>query len=145
MDIRGITKADYDHLVMVLDRWWGGPSGQHAHPMFLYELGEYALVAEERGEIVGFLLGFITRGGAPTGYIHLVGIHPEHRRHGVGKALYDRFMKTCEATGVRRLKTISAVGYEGPLAFHRALGFDAHEDPDYAGPGRGRVVFTKDL
>lgn len=145
MEVRGITKADYDYLVMVLDRWWGGPSGQHAHPTFFYELGEYALVAEEAGEVVGFLLGFITRGEQPTGYIHLVGIHPEFRRRGVGKGLYSRFTETCRSAGVSRLKTISAVGYEGPLAFHRALGFEIREDPDYAGPGRARVVFTKDL
>jgi GNAT superfamily N-acetyltransferase len=145
MDIRGITKADYDYLVTVLDRWWGGPSGQHAHPMFFYELGDYALVAERSGEMLGFLLGFITRGESPTGYIHLVGIHPDYRRRGVGKGLYERFMETCTNAGVKRLKTISAVGYEGPLAFHRALGFETIEDPNYAGPGRGRVVFIKDL
>jgi GNAT superfamily N-acetyltransferase len=145
MDIRGITKADYDHLVTVLDRWWGGPSGQHAHPMFFYELGEYALVAERNGEMVGFLLGFITRGNPPTGYIHLVGIHPDYRRRGVGKGLYERFTQTCQDAGVKRLKTISAVGYDSPLAFHRALGFETIEDPSYAGPGRARVVFIKDL
>jgi GNAT superfamily N-acetyltransferase len=145
MEIRGITKADYDNLVSVLDRWWGGPSGQHAHPMFFYELGEYALVAEQDGQMVGFLLGFITRGPEPTGYIHLVGIHPDYRRRGVGKALYEAFIRTCCDAGAHRLKTISAVGYESSLAFHKALGFETHEDANYAGPRRARVVFTKQL
>ena len=45
--IRGITKSDFDYIVSVLDRWWGGPSSERAHPVFFYELGEQALIAEE--------------------------------------------------------------------------------------------------
>lgn len=145
LHIRGLKKADYDHLVSVLDRWWGGPAGQHAHPMFHYEFGEHALVAEHEGEIVGFLLGFMTHGDAPLGYIHLVGIHPDFRRRGVGKALYERFTNRCIDRGARRIKTIAAVGAEGQIEFHEALGFTAEQVDGYAGPGRARVVFTRDL
>ena len=145
MKIRGITKADFDYLVAVLDRWWGGPGGQKAHPMFFYEFGEQALVAERDGEVVGFLLGCLAPTRPPTGYVHLVGIHPDHRRRAVGKLLYEHFTDRCRAAGVKRLKAIAAVGHEGPLAFHEALGFTARHEPDYAGPGRARMVFTKDL
>ncbi|WP_413253915.1 hypothetical protein [Streptomyces canus] len=31
------------------------------------------------------------------------------------------------------------------IAFHRSLGFDARVMEDYDGPGRPRVVFTRDL
>jgi GNAT superfamily N-acetyltransferase len=128
MQIRGLTKRDFDVIASVLDRWWGGPSRELAHPMFFYELGSEALVAEEDGELIGFLLGFHAEpypgdgSGEPIAYVHLVGIHPEPRRHGVGKRLY-----------------------EGSVDFHRALGFTVVEDPDYAGPGRARIVFTKTL
>ncbi len=140
--IRGIRKADFDFLVRELDRWWGGPSGQRAHPIFFYEFGEHALIAEQDGQVVGFLLGFIT---VDLGYVHLVGIEPEHRRMGVGQALYQRFEERCRAAGVRRIKAIAAIGNEGSVAFHRALGFEVRQEADYAGPGRGRVVFTKSL
>lgn len=143
--IRGLEKPDFDHLVSVLDRWWGGPAGQHAHPVFYYELGEHARVAEYDGEIVGFLLGFITGGSEPVGYIHLVGIHPDHRRRGVGKVLYESFIARCAEAGVHRLKTIAATGAEGQLDFHESLGFTAEVVEDYAGPGRARVVFTRAL
>jgi ribosomal protein S18 acetylase RimI-like enzyme len=145
MLIRGIKKSDYDYIVAVLDRWWGGPSGERAHPIFFYELGEQALIAEENGEVAGFLLGFVAPTTPPIAYVHLVGIHPDHRRRGVGKDLYEQFMDRARAAGAHRLKAITTVGNEGSIRFHEALGFTPREDPDYAGPGRSRVVFTKEL
>lgn len=143
--IRGITKSDFDYIVSVLDRWWGGPSSERAHPIFFYELGERALIAEENGEVVGFLLGFVSYNDPPTAYIHLVGINPDQRRLGVGKELYERFAERASKDGVRRLKAITPVGNEGSVRFHEALGFAVTVEPDYAGKGRSRVVFTKNI
>jgi len=145
LEIRRLTKSDFDYLVSVLDRWWGGPAGQRALPVFLYELGQHALVADDGGEVVGFLLGFLTPASPPTGYVHLVGIHPECRRRGVGQELYRVFADRCLDAGATSLKAIASVGDEGSVAFHRALGFDVEEVRDYAGPGRGRLVFRKPL
>lgn len=151
MQIRGITKQDFDHVVSVLDRWWGGPSREQAHPIFFYELGEHALIADDGGEVIGFLLGFVSAGGpADAGggrvaYVHLVGIHPDHRRRGVGKRLYEVFLERAKQAGAERAKAITNVGNEGSIEFHRALGFEVLEDADYAGPSRPRVVFTKPL
>jgi GNAT superfamily N-acetyltransferase len=145
MTPRPITKADFDQIVLVIDRWWGGPISTIAHPIFFYELGEHALVVEEQGEMIGFLLGFITHGEVRTGYVHLVGIHPDHRRRGVGRLLYAAFTDACRAAGSERMKAITTLGNEGSKAFHLALGWDARDVDDYAGTGRRRVVFTKDL
>ncbi|MBX3251309.1 MAG: GNAT family N-acetyltransferase [Myxococcales bacterium] len=144
MKIRGIEKADYDYIVSVLDRWWGGPAGQRAHPYFFYELGDFALVAEDEGKVVGFLLGFITPDKA-TGYVHLVGIDPDHRRRRVGHRLYERFEARCRDEGVSRLKAIAAVGNDASAHFHQAIGFSVEEVAHYAGPRRDRLVFTKSL
>jgi ribosomal protein S18 acetylase RimI-like enzyme len=143
--IRGITKADFDHIVSVLDRWWGGPAGERAHPVFFYELGDEALIAEEDGEVVGFLLGFVAPSEPKTAYVHLSGIHPEHRRQGVGKKLYQAFLSRAKAAGVTRAKAITTVGNEASRRFHEAMGFTVTTDPDYAGPRRSRVVFEKTL
>jgi GNAT superfamily N-acetyltransferase len=146
MKIRGITKTDYDYIVSVLDRWWGGPSGERAHPIFFYELGDQALIAEtEEGETIGFLLGFLAPTTPVTGYIHLVGIHPDQRRQGVGQKLYQHFTERCRAAGAKRLKAITIPGDDVSVTFHQALGFSVREDGDYAGRGRGRIVFVRDL
>ncbi len=151
MRIREITKADYDFVVSVLDRWWGGPSRELAHPLFYYELGREALIAEMDGEVAGFLFGFHAQSHDPpeparvVAYIHMVGIHPDYRRRGVGKHLYEKFLERARAAGAVRLKAITNVGNEGSIEFHRAMGFEVFEDPDYAGTSRARIVFTKEI
>jgi GNAT superfamily N-acetyltransferase len=149
MNVRRITKADFDRIVEVIDHWWGGPIGTFAHPIFFYELGDQALVVEQGSEMIGFLLGFTMQtkgaGAAKTGYVHLVGIHPDHRRRGVGRLLYDRFTEECRAGGCVRMKAITTPGNEGSIRFHVALGWNVLEVDDYAGPGRRRIVFTRPL
>jgi GNAT superfamily N-acetyltransferase len=155
MHVRRITKGDFDRIVEVIDHWWGGPIGTFAHPIFFYELGDHALVVEQGSEVIGFLLGFlvphapqvaVTQGDlSRIGYVHLVGIHPEYRRRGVGRLLYDRFTEDCRAVRCVRMKAITTPGNEGSIRFHVALGWNVQEVDDYAGPGRRRIVFTKPL
>ena len=97
MITRPLGKQDYDHIVQIIDRWWGGPTTALAHPIFFYELGGLARVVEHDGILVGFLLGFVAPGPPKTGYVHLVGIHPDYRRRGVGKVLYQTFEEDARA------------------------------------------------
>jgi GNAT superfamily N-acetyltransferase len=167
MNVRRITKPDFDRIVEVIDHWWGGPISTFAHPIFFYELGDQALIIEQGSEMIGFLLGFIipraerverperversestaaTASDTPhTGYVHLVGIHPDYRRRGVGRQLYDRFVDECRAARCVRMKAITTHGNEGSIRFHVALGWNMQDIEDYAGPGRRRIVFTKPL
>lgn len=141
---RAISKADYDYIVRVIDKWWKGPTSSLAHPMFFYELGESAMVVETQGRLVGFLLGFVAPDG-PTGYVHLVGIDPEYRRKNVGSHLYGAFESLCRNADCVQMKAISTVGNQGSRRFHEALGWSVNNVADYAGPGRERVVFSKVL
>ena len=147
MQTRRITKADFDRIVEVIDHWWGGPISTFAHPIFFYELGDHALIVEQGHEMIGFLLGFIARGKneAATGYVHLVGIHPDYRRRGVGRLLYNTFTAECREAKCVRMKAITTPGHEGSIRFHLAQSWNAQEVDDYAGLGRRRIVFTKDL
>lgn len=145
MHTRGITKEDFDQIVTVMDQWWGGPAGTHPLPIFFYEFGDHALITEDNGMMVGFLLGFVTERSPRVGYIHLVGIHPQFRRRGVARSLYEEFARRAEDQGAVLLKAITTVGNEGSVAFHRALGFTVERVSDYAGPGRDRYVFTRTL
>lgn len=165
METRACTKEHFDEIVEVIDRWWGGPISTFAHPIFFYELGDKALVVVENGQLIGFLLGFIAHSahadvdgagagadagpmdGGPmkVGYVHLVGIHPDHRRRGVGRLLYEKFTETCKSAQCVRMKAITTLGNEGSQRFHVAMGWRMEEVEDYAGPKRRRIVFTKDL
>ncbi len=141
---RALTKADFLHIVRVIDKWWGGPTSALAHPVWFYELGADAMVAEANGQLVGFLFGFITP-ERTTGYVHLVGIDPEYRRKHVGTLLYQTFEKRCAEAGCKSLKALTTEGNEGSARFHQALGWSTDKIEDYAGPGRTRIIFTKHL
>ncbi len=146
MVTRPLEKRDYDLIVQVIDRWWGGPTSALAHPIFFYELGEMARIVEDEGVMVGFLLGFIAKSDlGNVGYVHLVGIHPDHRRRGVGRLLYEAFEADCRKANASRMKAITTLGNEGSQIFHQVLGWDMVEIEDYAGPGRPRIVFSKDF
>lgn len=142
---RAPTKSDFDEMVQVIDRWWTGPTAALAHPIFFYELGQAARVVEHNGRIVGFLLGFITVDQPPVGYVHLIGVDPAYRRRSVARRLYESFEDNCRGAGCRRLKAITTVGNDVSREFHEALGWQSKVVADYAGPGRHRLVFTKDM
>ncbi len=142
---RALSKADFDEIVPLIDRWWSGPTTALAHPIFYYELGQAARVVEHNGALVGFLLGFVTSDNPPVGYVHLIGVNPEFRLRGVARRLYESFEDTCRSAGCARMKAITTVGNDGSKQFHQAMGWTATVTSDYAGPGRHRLVFTKDL
>jgi len=106
-----------------------------------------ARIVEDNGVMVGFLLGFIAKSKqvGDVGYVHLVGIHPDYRRRGVGRLLYRAFEQDCRKAGATRMKAITTLGNEGSQLFHQVLGWDMVEIEDYAGPGRPRIVFTKEF
>ena len=145
MTTRPLTKADYDQVVRVIDKWWGGPTSALAHPIFFHELGSLAMVVELDGQLLGFLFGFVAPPNGEVGYVHLVGIHPEFRRQHVGSLLYEAFENACGEAGCTRLKAITTLGNEGSVSFHTAQHWKVHEEADYAGPGRARIIFTKTL
>jgi len=145
METRSITHTDFQQIVSLIDEWWGGPTTALAHPLFFHELGEDALIVEDAGRMVGFLLGFVTPRAPRVGYIHLVGIDPEYRRRGVGRALYEAFAARARAQGARQLKAITTPGNQGSVEFHQANGFAVALVDDYAGRGRARYVFSRDL
>lgn len=145
MKARPLAKSDFDQIVQVIDHWWGGATRNLAHPIFFYELGQMACIVEEEGHMIGFLFGFLTPDAPPLGYVHLVGVHPDHRRRGVGRFIYAWFEEECRKRGCRQVKAITTPGNEGQVLFHQGIGWQAHEDANYAGPGRSRVVFTKNL
>ena len=109
------------------------------------------------GAIVGFLVGFISPDDPTQAHVHMAGTSPNHRRAGLGRALYERFLADARASGVRRVTAVTWPGNQVSVGFHRALGFRPDDGPgtqrlygtpawaDYDGDGQDRVVFSLDL
>jgi GNAT superfamily N-acetyltransferase len=145
VEARSLTKADFDAIVEIIDSWWGGATRNLVHPIYFYELGAMSRVVIEDDKLVGFVFGFLAPHDPPVGYVHVVGVHPDYRRRGVGKFVHDFFEEECRRHGASMIKAITAVGDEGSVSFYRNIGWDITEVADYAGPGRPRIVFSKHL
>ncbi|WP_330263039.1 GNAT family N-acetyltransferase [Streptomyces griseorubiginosus] len=142
-----IDRADVSDLHQVLAdhaRYWGERDLRSLHlTALVQEFGSTCLVARAEGGIRGYLLGFVTPDR--TGYVHLIATRDDTRGTGLGRTLYEAFTAAARRQGAVRLKAITSPANEGSIAFHRALGFQDRLAEDYDGPGRPRVVFTREL
>lgn len=169
-DVRPPTPADHGRILAVLDDSWAGklgpdePGAQEAlrlqrvllvPRLYLEHFASTSLLVERDGRLVGFLIGFLSQDHDDQAYVHFVGVDPELRGRGLGRALYERFFDLARAAGRREVRCITSPGNTGSLAFHRAMGFrlePGDEDVggvpvvrDYDGPGLDRVAFVKEL
>lgn len=85
------------------------------------------LVAEEGGEIVGFILGDI-RGWEfaipKSGWIEIVGVDPRFQGKGVARALIETLGAYFRNHNVSRIMTMVDWNDGGLVGFFRALGFE---------------------
>ncbi len=138
--------TDLTVILRDFSRFWGDRERLRPlhHPMFVAEFGDTALAAREAGgQIVGYLLGFVTPGG--DGYVHLVAVRDDARGLGLARRLYGSFAATVAGRGAVALKAITSPENKGSLAFHRAVGFTLTRVDDYGGLGQPRVVMRKPL
>jgi len=157
--LRRPVEADHARLVGQVDEWW---SGRKVHPLlprlwFQHFTGTSWVAEDESDRLVGFIVGFVSPDRPGEAYVHMVGTSPGHRRRGLGRTLYERFLADVAERGIRRVTSVTWPGNRGSIAFHRALGFDAEVGPgtqnlygtpaypDYDADGDDRVVFSREL
>jgi GNAT superfamily N-acetyltransferase len=153
------VEADHARLIGLVDEWWGGRKIHHllARLWFQHFTGTSWVAEDDRGAPIGFLVGFISADHPAQAYIHMVGTSPNHRKAGMGRALYERFFDDARARGARRVTAITWPANRVSVGFHRAMGFTADDGagtprlygtpafPDYDGEGDDRTVFTREL
>jgi ribosomal protein S18 acetylase RimI-like enzyme len=113
---------------------------------FLHFEGTSFVAEDEEGDLAGFLVGFLSQTNPDEAYIHFVGVAPERRGEGLGRALYERFFDEVRAQGRSLVRCVTSPGNESSVAFHEALGFEVDRlAEDYDGPGEDRVLLVKRL
>lgn len=111
--VRNLEESDLDAIVKIDELAMG-----HARPDFYRPRVAQAcrdqqhhptLVAVVGTEVVGFLMATMQRGEfgrpEPTAVIDAVGVHREHRRRKVARALMDRLLSDVRALGVETVRT----------------------------------------
>jgi len=114
-------------------------------------------VCERDGNIVGFVLGFISQVNPRQAYIHLVAVDPSAQRQGLAEHLYQKFFNAAVALNAHEVRLIVNPDNSGSLAFHKKLGFQLALSgetieidgvlavKDYNGPGLHMVPFSRSL
>ncbi len=65
--------------------------------LFFLHFCDTSFVVELAGEIIGFLVGFLSQSNPQEAYTHFIGIHPNFRKQGVGRILYNQFFGAAQA------------------------------------------------
>jgi ribosomal protein S18 acetylase RimI-like enzyme len=145
--IRHAEAADHARISPHLDAWWGGRPMRTMLPRLFFEhFRDTSFVAEDDGEVIGFLCGFLSQTYPEQAYVHFVGVRPDRRSGGLGRELYERFFAAARAAGRDVVRCVTAPVNEASIAFHRRLGFEVEaEVADYDGAGATRVLLRKEL
>jgi RimJ/RimL family protein N-acetyltransferase len=140
--LRPATSADHARIILIVDEWWGGREMSGLlQPLFLEHFSGTSLVAEdEHGELVGFLVGFISQDDEREAYVHFAGVAPGSRGAGLGRLLYARFDELVASRGVRRVRCVTSVVNAPSVAFHEAIGFGVDGRRADAGVDGGEYV-----
>src|SRR5215212_11627647 len=94
MNIRSIGERDHAPIIAVVDQWWGGRKMAGLLPrLFFTHFQDTSFAIEEDDQIIAFLIGFVSQTNPRQAYIHFVGIHPDQRKRGLGKRLYELFFE----------------------------------------------------
>jgi ribosomal protein S18 acetylase RimI-like enzyme len=124
VSIRPAELADHARIVAVVDDWWGGRRMAALLPsLFLEHFAGTSLVADDAGELVGFLVGFDSPDNPGEAYVHFVGVRPDQRGSGLGRELHDRFARGAAERGVATVRCVTSTANAASVAFHTSIGF----------------------
>ncbi|WP_436772582.1 GNAT family N-acetyltransferase [Yinghuangia sp. YIM S09857] len=165
--VRRPVEDDFARVQYGLTHWWGGLGGDAGAQqrrllvprLFLQHFTGTSLVVEDAadpgGPLAAFLIGFLSQDRRDEAYIHFVGVAPEHKRAGVGSALYERFFALARGAGRSRVRCITGPANLASVAYHTRMGFRIEDGDhevdgvaakaDYDGEGLARVCFVRDL
>jgi ribosomal protein S18 acetylase RimI-like enzyme len=144
--IRHAEPSDYSRVIAVVDEWWGGgrAMAQMLPKLFFVHFRDTSFVAENDGELAGFLCGFRSQTFDDEAYVHFMGVSPASRGSGLARALYERFFEAVRPRSV--VRAVTSPVNERSVAFHRAIGFEVERvDEDYDGAGEARVLLVRRL
>ena len=131
----------------MIDDWWGGRVVRDMLPrLFFTHFRQTSFVAEEDGELAGFLCGFLSQTHPDQAYCHFVGVAPPHRKSGLASELYERLFEAARAAGRTSVHCVTSPKNTASIAFHTRIGFEVTaEVAGYDGSGESRVLLQKRL
>jgi ribosomal-protein-alanine N-acetyltransferase len=79
------------------------------------------VVAESERRVVGFAIGYLSRG--KVAHVVTLDVDPKRRREGLGRELLEDLLARLAAQGARRVRLEVSTENRGAIAFYEKLGF----------------------
>lgn len=122
--IRNGRATDHENVISVMPGWWGGRDLTSAVlKVFFIHFSNTTFIAEMKDDLVGFLVGFLSQSEKNVGYIHFAGVHPDYRKAGIGRILYQKFYDACKTDDRFIVKSCTSPINKLSVAFHLRMGF----------------------
>ncbi|MBM4274522.1 MAG: GNAT family N-acetyltransferase [Deltaproteobacteria bacterium] len=133
-----IRRAEYEDLPAILELYGHLDSEQvlpweEAGRIFrrMKRYPDYRLyVATRDNRIVGtfalLIMDNLAHQGAPSGIVEDVVVHPDWRRHGIGKEMMRFAMRRCQEKGCYKMSLSTNLKREAAHRFYESLGFQKH-------------------
>lgn len=156
MEIRNVKSSDYYIISPLINDWWGGRQMSDMLPkLFFDHFNNTSFIAEKDGQIIGFLIGFLSQSNTDVAYIHFVGVNPDFRKKQIGKQLYIEFFRVIKKNNRNVVRAVTSPINKVSIAFHTKMGFHIDKGDkeidgvpvfaDYDGPNQDRVLFAKEV
>jgi ribosomal protein S18 acetylase RimI-like enzyme len=123
LEFRSAGPRDAVAIASAIDAWWARHLRHFVHPLFLEHFGDTCVVVEDGGELVAFLVGMLSQRHPGSAYVHFMGVHPDYRRLGLGRKLYERFFVLAGERGATVIEAETGAFNAQSIAFHGRLGF----------------------
>jgi len=94
-----------------------------------------SIVAEDKGRIVGFVLGRIVRSPVElkdVAWIELIGILHAYQRRGIGKKMVETWKDRCRRKGIKKVHVMINWRDWWMLSFFESLGFSRGDLVDFS-------------
>lgn len=152
---RGAEPEDAIAVSRALDDWWEKRLHHCVRPQLFEHFGDTTLIVEHDGELVAFLVGWLSQRFPDAAYVHFMGVRDDHRRLGLGLELYRRFAGLAREHGRTRIMAETGAFNARSIAFHQSIGFTLEPGDevidgvpvhhDRIGIGGDYVVLSMDL
>ncbi len=154
--IRNGNPFDYERVIEIQPFWWNGRDLTGLIlKLFFYHFRDTVFIAEKDGELIAFLIGFYSQTFENEAYIHFIGIHPNYRKRGLGRTLYEKFFNQCYLNNRTVIHSMTSPVNKDSIKFHTNLEFivepgDGLVDGipvtlNYQKKNDPKVIFTKHL
>ncbi|CAK8583734.1 GNAT family N-acetyltransferase [Priestia megaterium] len=143
MIVRLVKGSDYYVISPLINDWWNGRQMSDLLPkLFFDHFKNTSFIVEEEGEIIGFLIGFLSQSYSNEAYIHFVGIHPQYRGKGIGRQLYNQFFDVIKQSGRNIVRCVTSPVNKASIAYHTKMGFEIEQGNK---DNQDKVLFVKYL